>query len=55
MPSKKEVIKISDLTSNIKVCHNMKDFGNEQYFVKKAAAAKVSLEKSGLPKDLHLR
>lgn len=39
-------------TDNIRVCKSVKDVRNEEYFVKKAEAARQSIEKWGLPKEL---
>jgi len=36
----------------IQVDINMKDYGNQPYFVKKANKSKIFLDKNGFPKDL---
>ena len=38
--------------SNIEISDNVKDYGNEPFFVKKAKESKTFLEKSGFPKGL---
>jgi len=36
----------------IQVDSNVKDYGNQPYFVKKANKSKIFLDKNGFPKDL---
>lgn len=36
----------------VKVCESVKDYSNEEYFVKKAEAAKQVLSQSVFPKEL---
>ena len=38
-----------------KVSGKVKDYGNDPFFVKKAAESKAFLEKHGFPKDLSLK
>ncbi|WP_158563255.1 hypothetical protein [Chitinophaga silvatica] len=45
---KKKTRKEKDIT----LCKSMKDFSEEEYFVKKLEKAKESLNKWGLPKEL---
>ena len=39
-------------TDNIRVCKSVKDFSKEEYFVKKAEAARQAIKEWGLPKEL---
>lgn len=52
---KKEVKKEAYIPLKLTVCHDMRDYSQEECFVKQTAAAKASIEKWGLPKDIHLR
>jgi hypothetical protein len=38
--------------SGIEISDNVKDYGNDPFFVKKAKESKVFLEKNGFPKEL---
>lgn len=41
--------------AKVKMSKNVKDYGNDPFFVKKAKESKVFLEKHGFPKELALK
>jgi len=50
----KEVAKETYVPLKLTICYDMRDYSQEECFVRQTAEAKADIEKWGLPKDIHL-